>query len=744
MISPVAPESNARSDLGADTLATWLGLFVEPGQVTELRALRVVQRYGRPQTVAGFFDAGHLDDMAAQAIRLTPEAAGVYFIPNALSPDLLARRCNRVAAADTGLLAGDGHVIARRWLLVDADPVRVGGVSATDAEKANAARTIRAVRDWLRGRGWPGPVLADSGNGFHLLYRIDLPADDGALVRRALRALAARFDTDAVKIDQAVYNAARIVKLYGTASRKGDSTPERPHRRSRVLEVPGCPDPLDVAGAALVPVPRELLEQLAGEAPAEARPAVGPAPTNGEYRHRLKVPEWLAARGFACTAKLLPDGRTAYLLDRCPFNADHVGKDVAIFQWPAGKLGARCLHNSCSGNHWQQFKDRIGPPDADHYDPPLPRGHQAGGRRPAAANGEARAGPDQRSTVLLIREWILAEFQPTFRREGCLYSARLAREVRSQEVTGYPTSDLIAGLAAALDAPRDRKGHVDVQALPGHYRRWAPTAWADVLRGLPEEEEAGEVTDAAAEAFRRQLSAALNTIVALGHSHKGDGERTETQRRALIDWAVAWAKPGPWRDVRSYRLWHRLDDQKQLQVALRSELFSQLGRRDLTQLSQRKLVALAERYGVGKAGKACGERVLVLRPAYVAQLRSGPTSADSWTEEWTEAWTEGNSCVHPSKSDGTSGAENGRMDGTKSAPSTPSSTGSAGPDGSCSDLDGRAQFPRACAQAPACASASVHASTEAEAEVGVTEEARHGNSEGREGPSGGREPGEEG
>ena len=31
---------------------------------------------------------------------------------------------------------------------------------------------------------------------------------------------------------------ARITKLYGTMTRKGDHTPERPHRRSRILEIP--------------------------------------------------------------------------------------------------------------------------------------------------------------------------------------------------------------------------------------------------------------------------------------------------------------------------------------------------------------------------------------------------------------------------------------------------------------------------------------------------------------------------
>ena len=54
-----------------------------------------------------------------------------------------------------------------------------------------------------------------------------------------LRALAARFDNEHVKIDQTVFNPARICRLPGTLARKGDSTLLRPHRRARLLEGPG-------------------------------------------------------------------------------------------------------------------------------------------------------------------------------------------------------------------------------------------------------------------------------------------------------------------------------------------------------------------------------------------------------------------------------------------------------------------------------------------------------------------------
>jgi hypothetical protein len=72
-----------------------------------------------------------------------------------------------------------------------------------------------------------------------------------------LKALAAKFDTSAVKIDQKVFNASRITKAYGTKACKGDSIPERPHRISRMFAPPD----------RIEPVAKELLLALAAEAP---------------------------------------------------------------------------------------------------------------------------------------------------------------------------------------------------------------------------------------------------------------------------------------------------------------------------------------------------------------------------------------------------------------------------------------------------------------------------------------------
>jgi hypothetical protein len=87
---------------------------------------------------------------------------------------------------------------------------------------------------------WQRPIIGDSGNGAHLLYPIDLANDQEALlfVSAALNELDRRYSDDVVKVDVTCGNAARIWKAYGTVARKGDSIPDRPHRISRILEVP--------------------------------------------------------------------------------------------------------------------------------------------------------------------------------------------------------------------------------------------------------------------------------------------------------------------------------------------------------------------------------------------------------------------------------------------------------------------------------------------------------------------------
>jgi hypothetical protein len=395
----------------ARTVADCLRLFVRPGAVTEIRALDVPQNYGRPCTVSGYFDHEHLTDAAQEALRLSNKgrARGVYFVPNAIDKNLLARRMNQVDRAGDGETTSDKSIVRRHWLYIDADPLRDSKISSNDEEKAIALALVREVREFLRGRGWPDPVLADSGDGGHLLYAIDLPADDGGLVQRVLLALSQRFDNERVIIDRKLFNAARIMKLYGTVARKGDNAPDlgRVHRRAVLLEVPGCADPSDASGADIKQVPVELLQSLAAEVKEEEPPTPPPGPTpstNGHgYKSRLLMDKWLTARGVSYRVKPQPDGtgRIVYVLKECPFDATHGDPDSCVMQDANGKNYGFCFHNSCAGRGWKDFRDAIGKPDGEHYDPPLGRRRGSGwpkrNKQPAGGQktGEESPAADQ-------------------------------------------------------------------------------------------------------------------------------------------------------------------------------------------------------------------------------------------------------------------------------------------------------------------------------------------------------------
>jgi hypothetical protein len=228
-------------------LRQFLRAFVRDERwVVELRALHCPQGRGRPVTEFGFFDLSGDEGQRAfgNAVKAIlgraadQQPTGVYVTINPLVPELLARSFNRLRVAYEKHSASDANVLRRRWLLIDVDPVRIAGISATDTEKEAARRVLDGVREDLDGRGWPRPLVLDSGNGFHLWYPIDLPTEDGGVVERVVKGLARLHNTQAATLDTSVFNPSRIAKLPGTWARKGDATADRPHRMARVLEVP--------------------------------------------------------------------------------------------------------------------------------------------------------------------------------------------------------------------------------------------------------------------------------------------------------------------------------------------------------------------------------------------------------------------------------------------------------------------------------------------------------------------------
>lgn len=134
----------------------------------------------------------------------------------------------------TRVMSMDEDIARLTWLPIDIDSPHPTGVSANDAEKQEAHRVAVQVLEHMRSMGWEdAPEIVDSGNGYHIKYRIDFPNDDEG--RGILAAVVDELHEQFGLIDTAVKNPARILKLPGTMAMKGRSTEDRPHRMARII-----------------------------------------------------------------------------------------------------------------------------------------------------------------------------------------------------------------------------------------------------------------------------------------------------------------------------------------------------------------------------------------------------------------------------------------------------------------------------------------------------------------------------
>ncbi len=317
----------------------------EPGSVYEVRALGAQRG-----TISGYFDGANREDMAECCAEVSGDADGVYFTLNPVLPDVLARAVNRLRTY-AKFTTSDAEITQRRWLPLDFDPVRPAGISSTDSEHEAALAKARKCREYLRGLGFSKQslVLADSGNGAHLLCRIALPNDEAArdLVKSCIDGLAALFSDDQVKVDRTTFNAARIWKVPGTLACKGDHIDARPHRLARLLSVP----------KGILPTSDALLQKLAATAPPKPEPALRPTRYGGLAS--FDIDAWLSEHGVAVASPKPWNGGRLWVMPTCPWNSQHTNGAAFIVQSACGALSARCHHDSCQGNGWSQLRELV-------------------------------------------------------------------------------------------------------------------------------------------------------------------------------------------------------------------------------------------------------------------------------------------------------------------------------------------------------------------------------------------------
>lgn len=300
-------------------LAWILARHAALGGVTELRALGRAPRRGvwsafvGPGDLEAVLDA--LAPLPGSPRPVFPDwprsgEANLYFGLNPVKAEAVPPRGSALFSR-VNHATRDRDVLAYSMFVVDVDPDRLPhDRAATDAEKAEALAVATAIRDELRSAN-VSPMLADSGNGYHLLVPL-VPVTGADItpasreVRTLLRALDRRFSTKTAHVDTSIYNPSRILKLYGSLAMKGDDRPELPHRLASI-DLSVIPADVDVVGrlaarAGFVgrsSAPGTVPEPSAGPAtPPEAQVPVA----LGSAAPRSSPTPWAAWRAAALTA----------------------------------------------------------------------------------------------------------------------------------------------------------------------------------------------------------------------------------------------------------------------------------------------------------------------------------------------------------------------------------------------------------------------------------------------------------
>lgn len=329
----------------ANEITHALRLWFQAGDVLEVRVLDAVSAdYRREHIESGYFDYEHISAVP-EALKRLLSFRGVYVTVNPVNPDLLARAVNRLRPAGRNPTTADTDIVLRRWLLIDCDPRRASGVSSSNAEHESALAKAREIRDGLSSLGWPDPIMTDSGNGAQLMYRIDLPADDGELVRRVIGEIA-KASSEQVAIDTSVHNPARIWRLPGTMNCKGDSIPERPHRMARILE-----EPQDIVSVSL-----KQMQDIVSYQNKDPQTDV----PDDEWKHTIPafdLDSWIAQYCPELGSPQPWKGGRKWIFPVCPFNEAHTNKSAVLIQEPSGAVAFKCHHNGCSGNDWRALRE---------------------------------------------------------------------------------------------------------------------------------------------------------------------------------------------------------------------------------------------------------------------------------------------------------------------------------------------------------------------------------------------------
>ncbi|MCH1973483.1 AAA family ATPase [Muricomes sp. OA1] len=314
-----------------------IALMKPDNQLFEVRVI-----YGNKQLYSGYFQNADALVRGFDKLRNFGDC-NIYITLNTLNDACYDRTQRDRFEKNPKATTSDNDVTGYDWMMIDLDPIRPTGTSSTDEQIKKAKAKGNQIYKFLKDLGFNDPLFGFSGNGVHLLYRVYLDKSEEvtALMKKSLKTLDMLFTDAEIGIDMKNFNPARVCKLYGTLAQKGANTDARPHRMSYII---GSTENIEVNDI-------KYLQKLCNLYPKEEKPQR----YNNYQPREFDLEEWLSKYGLRYRKSSYSDG-TKYILDCCPFDSNHKGKDACIFQSRSGAIGFHCFHNSCSDKTWRDVR----------------------------------------------------------------------------------------------------------------------------------------------------------------------------------------------------------------------------------------------------------------------------------------------------------------------------------------------------------------------------------------------------
>ena len=145
------------------TLRLWYDIFKNNNELVEIRILD-------PNTKKSY--SGYFTDIETLLNAIKPyDYCNIYFTLNIINDACYSREQHDKISLRPKSTTSDSDIIARKWCLIDIDCEKPSDTNSTDEEKELAKEVVNNIYKFLRDEGFEQPVVCDSANGYHLLYK---------------------------------------------------------------------------------------------------------------------------------------------------------------------------------------------------------------------------------------------------------------------------------------------------------------------------------------------------------------------------------------------------------------------------------------------------------------------------------------------------------------------------------------------------------------------------------------------